>query len=332
MKKNVLFLEHFSEFLSQGYTLEQSLTLSHQIFHLSFYDNYINALSQGEDIYDILLKGEFPNTFINYLSFYRNKGCLSEAIKKSLNIYTKQENFINQIIKQLTYPLFLMIFLFCFSIFVLLFLLPQISLMFEAFDIRINLFTLLIFYCFQLFPVLFIIIFLSSFLLFVCLIYGVKKKNYKVIDFFLHRFVTSYLLKKYFSLKFALFYNELLLNHIDTATIIEVLNDQMCDEDMKIILYEIKRLLIQGEDIEDALRKIKYFDPLLISFFQINFYNVNYKDSLSFYIENTYKQVENYINNFLRIIIPIVYCFVSFFVISIYVAIIIPLISGFSNI
>ena len=332
MKNNILFLENFAACLAQGYNVEQSLTLTHQIFRFSFYNHYINALSQGEDIYDLLLEGDFPVTFKNYLSFYKSKACLSDAIMKSLEIYTKQYEFMNQIKKQLSYPLFLMFFLFLFSLFILFFLLPQIDLLFNSFDIKMNIFTYLIFYCFRLFPLLFIFVSIMIYISIFCLLYGIKNKKHRIIDFFIRDFIVGTILKKYFSLKFALFYNELLLDFVDTSTIIETLNEKMCDDDIKIILYEIKRLLSLGEDIEGALKQIKYFDPLLISFFEINFYNINKKDALVFYINTTYKQIENVVNKFIKIIIPVVYCFVSFFVIGVYIAIIIPLMSGFSNI
>ena len=332
MKMNILFLENFAQLLNQGYTVEQALTLSHQIFNLSFYEDYIHSLSKGDDIYDLLISGNFPVTFKNYLSFYRNKGHLSDAIIKSLRIYNMQNKFINKLKKQLTYPLFLILFLFIFSLFILLFLLPQIDVLFRSFDIKTNIFTSLMFLFFRLFPLFFIIF--SSFLIIVLLylFYGIKKKKHKIIDLFINNPFTGLLLKKYFSLKFALFYNELSLDYIDAATIIDLLNEQMCDDDIKIILYEMKKLLMQGEHIEDILQKLKYFDPLLISFFKISFYNINKKDAINFYIDATFNYIETYIDKYIKLIIPVVYCFVSFFVVGIYISIIIPLMSGFSNI
>ncbi len=332
MKKNILFLENFAELLNQGYTVEQSLSLSHQILYLPFYDYYMNALSQGEDIYELLLEGDYPSTFKNYLNFYKNKGHLSEAIINSLKICKKQDEFINKLRKQLTYPMFLLLFLFGFSLFVLVFLLPQVHILFESFSIEMNYMTYIMFLLFQLFPYVFTVLFCFITITFMLLIYGIKKKRYKILDKFINIPILNVILKKYFSLKFAIFYNELSLDNIDTASIIELLNEQMADDDIKVILYEMKNLIKKGENMEDILTKLKYLDPLLQSFFQISFYNINKKDAISFYIDLTYSFVELYIDKFIKVIIPVVYCFVSFFVIGIYVAVIMPLMSGFSNI
>ena len=56
------------------------------------------------------------------------------------------------------------------------------------------------------------------------------------------------------------------------------------------------------------------------------------KDAINFYIDTTFNYIETYIDKYIKLIIPVVYCFVSFFVVGIYISIIIPLISGFSNI
>ena len=94
----------------------------------------------------------------------------------------------------------------------------------------------------------------------------------------------------------------------------------------------MKQYLKEGECIEDILTKVKYIDPLLKSFFQISLFNTNKKHALSFYIETTYHMIDEYVNQMIKIVIPVVYCFVSFFVIGIYIAIIIPLMNGFSMI
>ena len=332
MKKNILFLENFSQLLAQGYTVEQSLTISNQIFHLPFYSSYINALSQGEDIYDLLLKGDYPLVFKNYLSFYRNKAYLSEAIDKSLKIYKKQNDFINKLKKQLSYPLMLILFLFGFSLFVLVFLLPQVNSLFESFSIEMNVMTVFMLSVFRLFPFIFLFLCVSFMILSLIFIYGIKMKKHKILDSFMTISLFRLIIQKYFSLKFALFYNELSLDNIDTSSIIELLNEQMCDNDIKIILYEMKKYMDKGVHIEDVLVKIKYFDALLVSFFHIHFSNHLKKDAISLYIETAYQTIDIFIEKFIKIVIPVVYCFVSFFVVGIYVAIIIPLMSGFTNI
>ena len=61
------------------------------------------------------------------------------------------------------------------------------------------------------------------------------------------------LIQKYYSLKFALYYNELLINGYDSTDIIVMLYEQIDDSDIKMIIYEIYRQVLEGEALEDII-------------------------------------------------------------------------------
>ena len=332
MNKEYLFLKNLYTLLNAGYTFEEALMICQRIFYLPIIDDMLEELKKGEAIDNVLLSHSLPTLFKEYFYFFKNKNCLSEAIEKTLHICMMRQDYQNQLKSKLTYPLILMTFLFLFSIFVGGILLPNVTQLFDSFQIQKSFMIQIMFTFFYLIPFLIMIaVFLISFLL-IRLYYALKKKSYLIIEWYLHLPVFKVCLQKYFSLKFAIYYHELLQEEIDSATIIQLLNDQMTESDLKIVLYEMYNRLHEGEALEDILNDFEYFDPLFLSFFQMYIKNPIQKQSISHYIELTYQQIDVWISQFLKYLVPSIYGFVAIFVITIYVSIIIPMMNVISDI
>ena len=62
-------------------------------------------------------------------------------------------------------------------------------------------------------------------------------------------------------------------------------------------------------------------------FFKLYLTNPNLGQSLLKYIELTYENINLFISNSIKRIVPFVYCFVCIFVVGVYIAIIIPMIN-----
>ena len=331
MNKDYLLLKNMYSLLDAGYSIEETLSLCQQMLHHPAIYEMLKQLDHGESIETVLLQSSLPHLFQEYFRFFQNKNCLSEAIKKSLDICMMKEDYQNQLKSQLTYPSILMTFLFLFSLFVVLVLLPNVNQLFLSFQIEKSIVIQILFAFFYIMPCLIILaVFLSLYLIF-RLVYGLKHKLYKVIELYLKWPVFKTILQKYFSLKFALYFHELLNEDMDSTRIIQVLNEQMTDSDLKIVLYEMNNRLYGGENLEEILEDFEYFDQLFISFFQMYMKNPQQKKALSYYIQATYEYLDYWIKRFLKYLIPAVYCFVAIFVITIYIAIIIPMMNSISN-
>lgn len=331
MNKDYLLLKNLYSLLEAGYSIEEALHLCQQMIHHPVSDEMLKSLNQGESIEKILLRSSLPQLFIEYFQFFQNKNCLSEAIKKSLDICIMKENYQNKLKSQLTYPSILLTFLFFFSLFVVFILLPNVNQLFISFQIKKTLIIQLLFCFFYIMPGFIIISTFLIIFLILRLIYGLNHKLYKIIELYLKWPVFRTALKKYFSLKFALYFHELVNEDIDSTHAIEILNDQMIDSDLKIVLYEMNNRLYGGENIEEILEDFEYFDELFISFFQMFMKNPQQKQSLSYYIQVTFEYFDYWVNRFLKFLIPAIYCFVAIFVITIYIAIVIPMMNSISN-
>ncbi|MCD7894119.1 MAG: type II secretion system F family protein [Erysipelotrichaceae bacterium] len=332
MNKDYMFLKNLYTLLESGYNMEEALTICDHIMHHDFISNMLQQMQMGEDIQTIILQSNLPKLFLEYFRFFKNKNTLSEAISKSLDICIMNEEYRQKLKSKLTYPLILLTFLFLFSIFVVFFLLPQVNQLFTSFGIKKSLMITIMFTFFNLLPIIIILISGSLIFLVIRILIALKKKSYRIIEWYLKLPIFGICLQKYFSLKFALYYQELLNEEIDSATIITMLNEQMTETDLKIVLYEIFNRLSEGEALEDILEDFEYFDSLFISFFQMYISNPTQKDSLSHYINLTYEQIDFWIAQLLKYLIPAIYAFVAIFVITIYISIIIPMMNVISDI
>lgn len=332
MNKDFLFLKNFYTLLESGYSVIDALEICQHITHNSHVSSMLKQLEKGHSIEDVLLSLPLPKLFIEYFHFFKNKNCLSEAIEKSLDICISKQEYSSQLKSKLTYPLILIAFLFMFSIFVVFVLLPNVNELFVSFQIEKSLMIHIIFNLFYIVPSLLVVIGIIVIYAIVRLLLALKHKSYQVIEFFLRLPVIKTVLQKYFSLKFAIYYNELLKEEIDSASIIALLNEQMNDSDLKIVLYEMSNRILEGEALEDILEDFEYLDPLFLSFFQMFMKNPTQGYSLRQYIDMTYQQFDLWIASFLKYIIPAIYGFVAIFVITIYVSIIIPMMNVISDI
>lgn len=332
MNKNILFLENFYSLLNAGYSVEEALTLCQSIFNLSIGKQMMKKLEQGIDIYSCLLEASFPELFKEYFMFYKTKNCLSEAIEKSLNVCKTKQNYQNQFKSKLTYPCILLCFLFLFSIFVVFILLPNVNHLFDSFGIKKSIITQILFFFFYIFPILFVLFILLFIILIVRLIYALRYKKFKMIEKYLNYPIMKTLLQKYFSLKFAIYYHELALENMDSYMIINILNKQMIESDLKIVLYEMNNRILEGEDIEAIFQDFEYLDPLFLTFFKMYMKNPLQHHSIEQYIQMTYQQIDYWIAQFIKYFIPCIYSFVALFVITIYISIIIPMMNVISEI
>ena len=175
-------------------------------------------------------------------------------------------------------------------------------------------------------------IILSFTVFFTISIYAIKRKYFKLIDLLIEKIVLiRRLIQKYYSLKFALYYNELLINGYDSTDIIVMLYEQIDDSDIKMIIYEIYRQVLEGEALEDIINDFEYFEPLFIAYFKLLIHDNQKDKSLDNYLRVSIDTLHMQVTRLIKLFVPIIYCFVAGFVILVYVAIVIPMMNVVSN-
>ena len=148
---------------------------------------------------------------------------------------------------------------------------------------------------------------------------------FRSIERYLHTKLLRRFIQKYFTLKFAIYFNEIMKDRMDANTIIYLLNETMVRSDIKIMIYEIYSRIDEGEAFEDIIEDFEYFDRLFVIMYKMYLQSPKEIKDLSGYIDVVRREMDMAISKFIRYLIPTVYSFVAFFVIVVYIAIILPM-------
>lgn len=323
--KEIEFLKFFISLLDEGYDIHNILKLCNNLNYTKESQSLLNYLNNGYSLSEALLKYNFSSTFKEYFQFFKNTFSISEAIKKSILICEKKNSIKSKLIQKLTYPFCMLIFLFIFSIFIVIYLLPQVENLFIDFQIEKTFLITVIFAIFHIIPYFIFICFSTVIFSSVYIYINIKKINFKVIDMIIEKtHFMSQIVKKYYSLKFAIYYDELLENKYDATTIVEILYEKIYDSDIQMIIYELYHFIVEGKPINDAIACFPYFEEnFKIFYFMMN--QNHSEKSLKNYIEIVFLQIDSFLSRFIKIIVPLIYGFVAMFVIVVYISIIIPM-------
>lgn len=118
MKNKLLnFIDLLIFFFNQGYSLQETLDFCSLLNYEKEVKEIKNYLNQGLSLDEIFIMLPFPTLFKEYYSFFKNEFTLETALKKSIEICKKRDEYKNIFLKKLAYPIILLIFLFVFSIF-----------------------------------------------------------------------------------------------------------------------------------------------------------------------------------------------------------------------
>lgn len=332
MNDDYQLLETIANFLKQGYLINDILKLCQIIYQNDKIPLLEENLNNGLSLEEAIIKVGFDATFIEYFKFFCFKNNVSKAMTYSLKICLDKAAILKKLKKELTYPTLLIIFLVFFSLFVVYGLLPSIMQLFSEFNITPSLPTKIMFSLFKIIPLLVISLIVGIISILTVSIYAVKKQYFKLIDFLITKTkLPAQLIKKYYSLKFALYYNELLLNGYDTTDIIFILYEQIDDSDVKMLIYEIYRQIIDGEGLEMIISDFLYFEPLFIACFKLLLHDNRQDKSLNDYLKMSLETMHLQVTKLIKFAVPIVYCFVATFVILVYITIVIPMMNVVSN-
>ena len=325
MNNDYLFLENLYHLLEQGYSIQDTLLICKDISSHKAIASMLKNIDKGADLKQVIADKHLSKEFIEYYEFFSKKLILSDAIRNALDICKNINNTKKKLVSQLTYPLILLLFLLMFSLFSIFILFPKVNELFVSFSISYSIYFLILFNMIRIVPILIILVFTSVFLFFFSFLISLRNKDYMKIEKFLRMPYLKKYIQKYFTLKFSIYFNELLKDQIDTNMIIKLLNERMTGSDIKIVIYEIYSYISKGDLFENIIENLEYFDPLFITMYKMYLKSPKKICSMQNYIDISINQIEEKINRFIKYFIPAVYTFVAFFVIMTYLAIILPM-------
>ena len=324
-KKNYNDLVQFTKLLKLGYSIQESLVLSIHLCHPQFIQDINQKLKNGDDFDKIILSLSLPHLFIEFYSFLIKKNSVLEALFQSITLYKKRTKIISDMSKRLKYPFFLVIFMFGFSVFVTIFLLPQVELLMYSFNQQIGLFQQVLFTLFKILPILFIVFIGLLIFIFCVIIYTFKYKRVDLLQKLLLLPKINKLIQQYLTLKFVIYYHELMLTGYDSTTIIDYLCNNVQNSDVSFLFHSIQKQMRNGIELLEIIDQSIYFEKKFSAFASIVLNQTKLNIGFENYIEIVIQNIDLKIRKYTQYFTMLIYFSVSIFVLTIYIAIIIPL-------
>lgn len=325
MNSDLEALETIALYLDQGYSTDEVFEIILTVYQSPTIKKIAQGVAQGIPLAQAINQVKLPPVFLEYFYFFNNGINLALAITTAVQLAREHHDNRMMILKKSAYPLLLMLFLVGFSIFLILSLIPEITSLFASFSIGESGFSRLVFSFLNCFPYLMIVVTVSSAITALIIWSSIRTNAFLVIDVLVKIKLIGTSIKSYYSLKFAIYYNELLKAGYDTTNIITILYDQISDNDLKMLVHELKMEIEKGVAVEKVVANFDYFNDYLKSYFYLMIQSNRNNKNLNLYIETQKQLIDTKISWFIRMIQPLTFGFVGFFIISIYLAVVIPM-------
>lgn len=324
-----LFLKMTGELLLRGYPL--SGALESVMYHLpknhkeEIKDSLID-LKEGYPFYLILRKLQFEEYLIGYVFFAEKHGGLATAFIESSRIIQKRAKDLSKVKKMFSYPLFLFVITILLFIFVEKYLLPRFSSLFTSMDIEANFFTNVIYFFGRITPYLFYLFFILVllFLSFLTMKYRklppiIQKTllvKIPIIGNFLRMFYTHY---------FSAQLSYLLSGGLSVHEALSIFEENEGQPFYKQIGNEMKRLLKTGEKLENIMGTFPFFERELAIIVKHGQDNGKLSQELMFFSTQCLYALEDKTEKLMKKTQPIFYLLIGLMVISMYLAVLLPM-------
>lgn len=328
-EQQALFLQRTGELLSHGFTLSEaieSLTYYFPDQHQAAIESCIMELKEGFPLYQILTKLSFNHSLVGYVYFAEQHGDLARAILDGSDFMLKRNQDIKRILKMLNYPAVLFFITGLLFFFVERVLMPRFSSIFASMNLPPNIFSKIIFQISNLLPTFSIGVF---FLLLLSFAYyhfhfrrlSVFERRSKLVKLpFIGRFF-----KIWYTQYFAVQMSYLLSGGLSVLEALVLFEDFEQQPFYGTICKDVRRDLSRGERLEVILERIQVFERELAHIVKHGLESGKLPDELAFYSKHCIKILEEKTEKALKIIQPCLYLGIGLIVVSLYLAIMLPM-------
>ncbi len=330
-RTNFDYLKTLSDLIKQDYRIEDAYKLLYSIYHDEIFLFSIEQLKSGTGIENTIILLTDHRLFKELFLFYSQTSPIDEAIINSLELCEQINDFKHRMKSILTYPCFLLICVFVFSIISITYLQPQFMLFYESFNIELSFLHSL---------ALNVLFYLPGVLIaFICLVAAItlrvvtllKSNTFEKYDFFLQVPVVRSAIKTYLTVKFCVFYKEFLKLDQDLKTILEFMLEKIEDPTLRMIAYEMQRQLLEGKHPQAVIEESPFFDSYFKTVFQLSL-SLDHKEAIfQHYYDHTFSRISTMIDLFKNIITPATYLFIGTYIVGLYALMIMPMTNMISS-
>ncbi|MCS0786741.1 competence type IV pilus assembly protein ComGB [Cytobacillus pseudoceanisediminis] len=324
-----LFLKNTGELLSRGYPLSEAMeSLMHQLPPKRKHEisQCLSQLKEGFPFYQILANMNFNNNLIGYVFFAEQHGGLASAFLEGSEMVLRKGKDIEKLKKLMTYPIFLMFITAFLFVFVDKVLLPRFSSLFVSMHLKPNFFTKAVYLFGDLLP-LFILIVLFG-LVTLLIYYFFRFRNLSPIQ---QKMVIvkipagGHFLRLYYTHFFAVQLSHLLNGGLSIHEALSLFEKNDKQPFYSALGEAVKIKLREGNKLEDILISYPFFERELANIIRHGQKNGRLDQELSFFSRHCLNKLEEKTEKLLKMIQPILYMFIGFFIVSMYLAVLLPM-------
>ena len=334
-KDLIFWLTQLSTYIKAGITLNEAVKiLSTQMkgnkirekafasisYELTLGESFSNALSKQGNM--------FPPLLINMLKAAEASGTLTETLDDMAEYYTEIYNTKKQMISAMTYPAIIMFFATAVIIFIMLYVVPRFTVIYETYGSGLNGMTLFIVNASNFLKNNFLMIILVFILVILALIFAfrtIKVFKISVQIFLMHipivKDVIIYNELTIFTKTFA----SLLRNNVFITDSMDILSKITSNEVYKAILYRTISNVVKGDKISEAFRD-HWAVPDVAYYMIVTGESTGQLAEMMQKVSDYYQEMHrNIVNNLKTFIEPVMIAFLAVVVGVIIIAIIIPM-------
>lgn len=323
------FLRRTGELLARGYPIAlaiESIALQLSSKRKEELNDCLEGLKKGQPFHEALNNLGFQKDLIGYVYFAEQHGCFTDALLEGSNLALLKDKDLRKLLKLLQYPAVLIFITGFLFFFVENTLLPRFTTLFSSLGLEANFFMNVIYAFERYFPfvisVLLVILCLGA--VYYVLIFrklSVLKQRAHLVRIPIVGRILKLLFTHYFSIQLSF----LLSGGLSVSEALLLFEENLKHPFYSQLAIAIKYKLITGERLETILATMSFFEkefPMIVKHGQEN---GKLEQELLFFSKHCITNMEEIIEKKLSTIQPILYIFIGFLVVSMYLAILLPM-------
>ncbi|PLR99927.1 competence type IV pilus assembly protein ComGB [Bacillus sp. T33-2] len=329
VEEQARFLKRTGELLSRGYPLAEAL--ESMSFYLSSHRKTeirkcLDQLKEGYPLSQIVADLKFNRDLVSYIYFAETHGGLAEAIVEGSNLVLKRENDMKKMLRLASYPLFLIIFTGVLLFFVDEVLLPKFMSLFKNMNLEPNFFTSVVISASAATPIIFSAILCLCAASFVY--YTVVFKRFHPLiqrQKLVKLPVVGKLLRLLYTHFFSIQLSYLFSGGLSVYDALKVFEKNRNVPFAAALGTEINRTLAAGQQLDYIISTFPFFEEEFCRIVKHGQENGKLDQELYFYSRHCLSQLEERTEKGIKILQPALYSFIAVMIISLYLAILLPM-------
>lgn len=339
MRRRLWSLQRQADFVSKlGELLQHGYTLAHAVYFLMHQstrkqqqemNKALDLLKKGHPLHFVLTQLNFHPVLVSYIYYGEHYGDIARSLKEGGQYWKKRTEDFSKIKKLFTYPIFL--FFIVSSVFIILqnMLLPRFTELFSTMDVQSNLFLYFVLLAADFLPIAPII------LLFILLLFLFLKQYWfsrkltplEQKKWLLKTPIFGSFLRLYDTHFFCSQFSGLLSGGLSVNASIKLFAQNQQQPFYQSLCKWMEMELLEGKPLHELFEQTSYFERNMAIVVADGQKYGRLDQELHHYSQFLLEQMEERIHTFMRIIQPLLFSLIGLLIISIYLAVLLPMFS-----